>query len=151
MSERPKVQISKVCVVHSHPGFESQRYRHHGEGPLSSQELRGGPFAFPVSVPRFEAARVDGRRLLDVVRRPYCTRVGGLWSDARLRPVEFEVRAVRPGWRLWFGVKQFRLIWMGLFYGRATRRLAIHSVACSVVIEWFTSPRTKFSAVSSDS
>ena len=29
MSERPKVQISKVCVVHSHPGFESQRYRHH--------------------------------------------------------------------------------------------------------------------------
>ena len=30
MSERPKVQISKVCVVHSHPGFESQRYRHQG-------------------------------------------------------------------------------------------------------------------------
>ena len=29
MSERPKVQISKVCVVHSHPGFESQRYRHY--------------------------------------------------------------------------------------------------------------------------
>ncbi len=28
VSERPKVQISKVCVVHSHPGFESQRYRH---------------------------------------------------------------------------------------------------------------------------
>ena len=148
MSERPKVQISKVCVVHSHPGFESQRYRHHGEGPSSSQELRGGPFAFPVSVPRFEAARVDGRRLLDVVRRPYCTRVGGLWSGAHFRLVEFKVRAVRPGRVPGFGVKRF---WMGLFYGRETRRLAIHSVACSVVIEWFTSPRTKFSAVSSDS
>ena len=99
MSERPKVQISKVCVVHSHPGFESQRYRHHGEGPTSSQELRGGPFAFPVSVPRFEAARVDGRRLLDVVRRPYCTRVGGHWGRGGCTPRGSGVRPVRttPG------------------------------------------------------
>ena len=39
MSERPKVQISKVCVVHSHPGFESQRYRHDGRGPAPRRKV----------------------------------------------------------------------------------------------------------------
>ena len=28
VSERPKVQHSKCCVVHSHRGFKSRRYRH---------------------------------------------------------------------------------------------------------------------------
>ena len=97
-------KINKICLL-SVNGLRLRVCVSQGSNP--SATATGGPAEQPgavrraLRVPRFGLARVDGRWLLDVVRRPYCTRVGGHWGRGGCTPRRSGARPVRTTFGQW--------------------------------------------------